>query len=349
VTMSNYRTHWHIPRICACNNPRVTQPTPATTQSRSTIVLAVVAAIGVLFAFISTVSTFNSIEALGKAAKLVGADSELNFPSSAFVMALMVAVLAIAVADLAGARVAGGVWTALVPLSLVTLIFTLWSLYLHFDWLMLIEVVAAAGAFALIVRRMPRTLNTPVLGVFLVVAGLVGFFAAFRLTVDKIGTYINPPVALSCDVSPIVQCGKNLASAQGAVFGFPNPLLGVGGWIAVILVGILVLTGASFARWFWIAFNVGVAGALVLVIWLISQSVFVLGTLCPWCMVTWAVTIPVFLLVTLNNGKNGRFGGGDRSRRVFGNIYGWVPIITFACYLAIAVIAQVHFDLLSYL
>ncbi len=327
----------------------MTQTTPAAAPARSTFLLAGAAALGVLFAFILAVSSFTDVEAAGKAAKLLGADAELGFPASAFAMALFVAILALAVAQLAGAELPGGLWTAFVPLSVIGVVFTVWSLYLHFDWLMLLQVLAAAGAFAIIVRRMPRVVATPALGVFLTVAGVIGFFAAFRLTADKVDTYVHPTASLSCDVSPIVQCGKNLASAQGSIFGFPNPLLGVGGWIAVILVGILLLAGVSFARWFWITFNVGVAGALVLVIWLISQSIFVLGTLCPWCMVTWTVTIPTFLLVTLNNGRNGRFGGGERLRRGFAGVYSWVPIITLACYLVVVVLAQLRFDLLSYL
>ena len=343
------------PRICACNNPGVTQTTPVSAPSRSTFILAAAAALGLLVAFIATVSAFNSIEAAGKAAKLVGADNELGLPASAFTMVLFVAVLAVAVAQLAGADLRPGIWTAFTPITLIGIIFELWVIYLRavgnvgFDLLAFLQLVAMAVAFAIVVRRMPRTLDTPVLGVFLVVAGVIGFFAAFRLTVDKVGTYINPDVAPSCNVSPLIQCGKNLAAAQGAVFGFPNPLLGVGGWVAVILVGILLLSGARFARWFWIAFNVGVLGALVLVLWLISQSIYVLLTLCPWCMVTWAVTIPTFLLVTLNNGRNGRFGGGDRTRSVFAAVYGWVPIITLLAYVAIALIAQLQFDLLSLL
>ena len=65
------------------------------------------------------------------------------------------------------------------------------------------------------------------------------------------------------------------------------------------MVGVAILAGARFARWFWWLFELGVAGAFVFVIWLIGQSIFVLGTLCPWCMVTWVVTIPTFYAVTL--------------------------------------------------
>ena len=67
-----------------------------------------------------------------------------------------------------------------------------------------------------------------------------------------------------------------------------------------VVVGVAILAGARFARWFWWLFAARVTLAFVFVLWLISQSIFVLGTLCPWCMVTWVVTIPTFYAVTLH-------------------------------------------------
>ena len=84
-----------------------------------------------------------------------------------------------------------------------------------------------------------------------------------------------------------MQCGTNLNSPQGAVFGFPNPLLGLGGFVAPIAVGVGLLAGARFARWYWWLFNLGLAGALAFVIWLIGQSFWILGVLCPWCTLVW--------------------------------------------------------------
>ena len=66
-----------------------------------------------------------------------------------------------------------------------------------------------------------------------------------------------------------------------------------------------ILAGARFARWFWWLFELGMTLAFVFVIWLIGQSIFVLGTLCPWCMVTWAVTIPTYYVVTLHVLRSG--------------------------------------------
>ena len=52
------------------------------------------------------------------------------------------------------------------------------------------------------------------------------------------------------------------------------------------MVGVMLLAGCASPAGSG-AFNLGVAAALVFVFWLIYQSIFVLGTLCPWCMVTW--------------------------------------------------------------
>jgi uncharacterized membrane protein len=197
-------------------------------------------------------------------------------------------------------------------------------------------------------RRMSETgtgIRRPwALAVFLIVTGALGWWAAFELTLDKFALLADPDAGLSCNFSVLVQCGKNLDSWQGAVFGFPNPLIGLGGFVAPIAVGVALLAGARFARWFWIAFNIGLAGALAFVIWLISQSIYVLGTLCPWCMLVWSVTIPLFWVVTLRNAAEGVFGSG--LRKLGDRLMPWVVPITVACYLVVAVLAQLRLDVI---
>lgn len=182
---------------------------------------------------------------------------------------------------------------------------------------------------------------------FFVLAGVTGWWAAFRLTVEKIHSLTNPGEALGCDFSIVVQCAENLGSWQGAVFGFPNPLLGLGGFVAPIAVGVAVLAGARFARWFWIAFHVGVTGALAFVIWLISQSIYELGTLCPWCMVVWVATIPLWWSLTFRNLAEGVYGTAPR--RVGAALRSWIVPITIGCYALIALLAQIELDIIRYL
>ena len=180
--------------------------------------------------------------------------------------------------------------------------------------------------------------------VFLVSAGALGLLAAFELSIEKILTLSNPDYVPNCNVGVLVGCSTNLASWQGAVFGFPNPFIGLMAWPVVITIGVAILAGARFARWFWIGFNVGVTGALVFVGWLIAQSIYVLDVLCPWCMLTWAVTIPTFLAVTLHNLREGHIPASERVRSVAAAWFRWIPLITVACYAIVVVLAQAQMN-----
>jgi len=187
------------------------------------------------------------------------------------------------------------------------------------------------------------------LAVWLMIGGVIGWAAAFALTIERLHLLEDGTATASCDFNLVVQCGANLTSAQGSVFGFPNPLLGLTGWMAPIVVGAAILAGARFARWFWVLFWAGTAFAFGFVVWLISQSIFVLGTLCPWCMVTWFVTIPTFYIVTLHLLRSGVVPLPRRARGVAATLTGWVPLLAVLSYVAIAVVAQVRLDWIGYL
>lgn len=192
-----------------------------------------------------------------------------------------------------------------------------------------------------------RTVQTrPIaLAVWLVVAGIIGWIAAFALTVEKFHALANPDAGgASCDFSIVVQCTANLDSWQGSVFGFPNPIIGLTAWVAPIVVGMAVLAGARFARWFWWTFFAGIVFAFGFVIWLISQSIFVLGTLCPWCMVTWSVTIPTFFAVGVHLLRSGVVADSPGVKRAGAALTPWVPLMAFVGYAVVLLVAQVRLN-----
>ena len=180
--------------------------------------------------------------------------------------------------------------------------------------------------------------------VFLIIAGALGLLAAWELSVEKVLVLADPEHVPSCNVGVLVGCSVNLDSWQGSVFGFPNPFIGMMAWPVVIAIGVAILAGAQFTRWFWIGLNVGVAGALVFVGWLIAQSIYVLGVLCPRCMLTWAVTIPTFWEVTLHNQRSGHIPASARVRRLAAEWYKWIPLITVVCYAIVVLLAQAYMN-----
>jgi len=179
-----------------------------------------------------------------------------------------------------------------------------------------------------------------VYGIWLIIAGVVGWWAAFQLTIEKFVLLGDPDADLSCDLSAFIQCGTNLNSWQGSVFGFPNPIIGLTGWMAPIVVGVAVLAGARFPRWFWATFGAGILFAFGFVCWLIGQSIYDLIVLCPWCMATWAVTIPTFFATVLHLFRNGTFGGSAKVRERAGRLMSWVPLATILAYAVIVMMAQ---------
>lgn len=183
--------------------------------------------------------------------------------------------------------------------------------------------------------------------IWLIVAGTIGWWAAFQLTMEKFHLLANPDSTAGCDFSLLVQCTANLNAWQGSVFGFPNPLIGLTAWMAPIVVGVAILAGAKFPRWFWLLFGLGMTGALAFVIWLITQSIFVLGTLCPWCMVTWAVTIPTFLATIVHLFRIGAFPVSEATQNKAQKLMSWVPLMTVLAFAVIVVIAQVRLDALG--
>ncbi|MEK9185938.1 MAG: vitamin K epoxide reductase family protein [Patescibacteria group bacterium] len=133
----------------------------------------------------------------------------------------------------------------------------------------------------------------------IIACGFVGLMASFLLTVNIIELTKDSSVNLPCNINPFISCTSIINSSQGNIFGFPNPLLGIAGFSFVLATGALTLFGAVPSIKFWKIFTIGTTLAILLVHWFIYQSIFVLGSLCLYCMVTWSATWPIFLF-TIN-------------------------------------------------
>ena len=143
--------------------------------------------------------------------------------------------------------------------------------------------------------------STCTLAWLLLLGGLLGLAASFVLAVEKYALLADPAYVPTCSLNPVLSCGSIMASSQADAFGFPNPLLGIAGFAVVTATGAALLAGARLAGWYWGGLQAGVAGAVAFVHWLIFSSLYRIGALCPYCMVVWAVTIPLFWYVTLRN------------------------------------------------
>ncbi len=144
-----------------------------------------------------------------------------------------------------------------------------------------------------------------------VLGGFAGLAAAVALTLEDIAKLRAPGYVPTCSLNPVISCGSVMESTQAQVFGFPNPLLGVGAFAVVMTVGVVLLSGYVAPRWFWLGLQLGATLGVVFVHWLIYSSLYSIGALCPYCMAVWAVTIPMFSYTTLHNVEHGHLPGGQ--------------------------------------
>ena len=181
-------------------------------------------------------------------------------------------------------------------------------------------------------------------GVALLITGLFGLLAAFELTLEKIALLRDPNYVPQCDFSVLVSCNVNLRSWQGELFGFPNPLIGLIAWSVIITTAVIIVAGTALPRWYWLGLLAGLTLGLAFVVFLVYTSIFELGTLCPWCMATWAALIPTFWIVLLHNARMGNLGGSGRFQASADRVFAWIPMLTVLSYLLIIVIAQLRID-----
>lgn len=180
------------------------------------------------------------------------------------------------------------------------------------------------------------------LAAVLLVTGVSGWLASVILLVERVRGLQNPGATLSCDISPFVSCGALFDRWQAEILGFPNPILGVAGFVAPIAVAMGLLAGARFGSWYWQLFTLGLLGAWLFVTWLYIQSVYVIGVLCPYCMLVWAVTIPMWWHLLAWGLKHGTLFG-VRTRRVGQQLFPFAWVIVLVNYAVIVLTILVKF------
>nr|WP_086819184.1 vitamin K epoxide reductase family protein [Allokutzneria sp. NRRL B-24872] len=151
-------------------------------------------------------------------------------------------------------------------------------------------------------------LSTRLIAWVLTIGGVLGTAASFALVIEKFLLLANPFHIPSCTLDAVLSCGSVMRSPQAELFGFPNPVLGVIAFPVVTTLGVVLLAGARLPRWVWTGLQAGATLGVVFVHWLMIQSMYDIRALCPYCMVVWAVTIPIFWYTTVHNMDRGYLG-----------------------------------------
>ncbi|MFF9196181.1 vitamin K epoxide reductase family protein [Streptomyces sp. NPDC014779] len=187
------------------------------------------------------------------------------------------------------------------------------------------DAAAASGTAA---REDSRTIGASrAFAWLLMITGAAGLLASWVITIDKIKLLEDPDFVPGCSLNPIVSCGNIMKSEQASVFGFPNPMLGLVAYSVVIAIGVGLLAGARYRRWYWLGLNAGTLFGVGFCTWLMQQSLYEINSLCLWCCLAWVATIVMFWYVTSHNARSGALPAPAGLRTFFAEFTWVLPVV----------------------
>lgn len=162
-------------------------------------------------------------------------------------------------------------------------------------------------------------------GLIMLIGSVAGFIASFLLSIDKIKILKDSQFNPSCNISEKLNCKSVMLSKQAEVFGFPNSLIGIAAFAIFIALAIAILGGVEFPRWFWQIAAIGALLGIIFSHWLAYQTTFVIGALCPYCMIAWFGNFLILSSLLQENLRK----RADSDEAALIKIIGFMPILHF--------------------
>lgn len=135
----------------------------------------------------------------------------------------------------------------------------------------------------------------------MLIGAILSLIASFVLSVEAIQLAENPNAQLACSINVVVNCATVATHPSASMLGFPNSFLGIAAEAVVITVAIAGLMGVVLPRKFMFVAQLGYTAGFIFALVLLYLSVFVIGALCPWCLLVTVTTTFVFFAMTRYN------------------------------------------------
>ncbi len=118
--------------------------------------------------------------------------------------------------------------------------------------------------------------------------GVIGMIAAFLQTTEKITLLQNKDAILTCDLNSVFSCTSVLSAWQSSVFGFPNSLMCLILFTIFASIAVAGLSGGNLPRGLRIGIHALSLFTLGFALWFLTQSIYVIGSLCILCIFCFA-------------------------------------------------------------
>lgn len=135
----------------------------------------------------------------------------------------------------------------------------------------------------------------------MLVGSIASLIASFVLSVEAVQLAANPDAVLPCSVNVVLNCATVALHPSAHLWGFPNSFLGLIAEPVVMTVAIAGLAGVKFPRPFMAVAQFCYTLGLLFALFLLYTSYFVIGALCPWCLVVTLTTTLVWFAITRYN------------------------------------------------
>ena len=161
--------------------------------------------------------------------------------------------------------------------------------------------------------------------------GVIGMIAAFLQSTEKIALLKHKDAVLSCDLNSVFSCSNVLNAWQSSVFGFPNSLMCLTLFTIFATTAMVGLSGGKLPRRLRLGIQVLSLCTLGFALWFLSESIYVIGSLCILC-------IFCFIGLLLVNGGWLRLNAadlpiGERGRALLASgiakgadVFGWIVL-----------------------
>jgi uncharacterized membrane protein len=159
-----------------------------------------------------------------------------------------------------------------------------------------------------------RQSNTWIFSTMLVSACL-SLLASFVLSVDAIDLAKDPGAQLACNINAAISCGTVGVSWQAHLLGFPNAFLGMVAEPVVITIAVASLAKVKFPRGFMLAAQIVYTIGVLFAYWLFYEAMYVIGALCPWCLLITLSTTLVFSSLTHVNIRDNNLFLSERAHQ----------------------------------
>lgn len=147
------------------------------------------------------------------------------------------------------------------------------------------------------------------------VFSLAGLFASFALSNEKIAILEDKAANVNhvsvCAVNSVISCVSVVDSWQAELLGFPNTFIGIAGYTVTLTIAGLFLVSQQKNKWISLLALLGTFGSFVFSYWLLSQSVYSIGFLCPFCILSCFSATNIFFAFLILNLKDNNFNFRD--------------------------------------